>query len=138
MNKKNPVLYILLCASLCLSIFAVAAIYTPGKQQTQKYTLYVGTNDKHTLAPVMELEEAMELVKDVCMEHVEGFTLTTGKGAWVNAQGGRTEEDTIILTFFDVSETQVSAIMDELLVKLNQESILLETQAVGVAYYPSY
>ena len=40
---------------------------------SSRYTLYIGTSDKDTLKPLMELAEAKEIVSAICLKHTDGF-----------------------------------------------------------------
>lgn len=103
--------------------------------QTSKYTMYIGTNDKDTYAKVMPLDEARDIVNEICMEHVGGYTVQKAAGGWLDDKGIETTEESLVYTFCDVSEDEVTAILDDVIEALNQNSILVEHDNVTTYYY---
>lgn len=103
--------------------------------ETGKYMLYIGTNDKDTYTQLIPLEEAKAIVNEICSRYVSGYTVQTAEGGWVDETGTLTQEQTLVYSFDAVAEADVLAIMDEVLVALNQNSILLEKQALTYCYY---
>lgn len=101
----------------------------------QKYTLYIGTNDKDTYNQLISTTKARKIVDRICTKHVEGYTSSEAKGGWVDETGALTQENTLVYSFYDVKDSQIKAIMDEVLSKLNQNSILLEIAENRSVYY---
>lgn len=104
-------------------------------EQTLCYTLYIGTNDKDTYTQLISLDEAKEIVDNICVKYVEGYTVMEANGGWVDETGTLTEEGTLVYNFTDVQEEDLALIMDEVLQELNQNSILVETSDVQSYYY---
>lgn len=100
-----------------------------------KYVLYIGTNDKDTYTQQIPLEEAEQIVNEICCKYVEGYTVQQAEGGWVDESGTRTEEQTLVYSFDAVQEEDLIAIMDEVLLRLNQASILVERQDLTYCYY---
>jgi len=130
---------------ICLTISGCAAqtalqageLRTDGPQAGEevKYTLYIGLNDKDTYTQLLSTEEAEKIVTDIALKYVDGFTKLSGKGAYKDEQGVVTYENSLIFEFYFCSEEQITAIMDEVLPALNQNSILVEKQRVECEFY---
>ena len=100
-----------------------------------QYVMYIGTNDKDTYEQLIPNDEAREIVNSICKKHVEGWTSSDSKGGWVDEKDMLTQEATLVYTFIYVEESQVIAIMDEVMEALNQNSILLERRDVSSVFY---
>ena len=100
-----------------------------------KYTLYIGTNDKDTYTQLIPTEEARKIVDQICAKHTDGYTAMDAQGSWVDETGTATKENSLVYSFYNISEEQITAIMDEVLTALNQNSILVERETVLSAYY---
>lgn len=100
-----------------------------------KYVLYIGTNDKDTYTQQIPLDEAEQIVNEICSKYVKGYTVQQAEGGWVDESGILTEEQTLVYSFDAVREEDLVSIMDEVLVQLNQASILVERQDLTYCYY---
>lgn len=103
--------------------------------KSDKYVLYIGTNDQHNNLPVMPLAEARATAEAICLKYAAGFTVVEGRGAWTNDVGQATREDTLIFIIVDIKEARLTALMDEILVSLNQSAILVEKSSPASLYY---
>lgn len=106
-------------------------IYSP----TEKYTIYIGLNDKDTYQQIISTEDGIRKVNEICSRYVDGYTMKTAKGGWVDEKKILTEENTLIYSFYGVTEEQVMQIMDEARQELNQNSILITHGQEDSAYY---
>lgn len=97
-------------------------VYAP----VEKHILYIGTNDPQTYQPVMTPEAARAVVDAICVAHVDGFTVSMANGGWKDDAGALTLENTLVYTLYGAEDAQVQAIMDEVLLALNQSAILVE------------
>jgi|GEM_PF-980328 len=100
-----------------------------------KYTMYIGLNDKETYEQIVSNEEAERIVTEIALNHVGGFTLTQGKGAYKDEDDVITYENSLIVAFSDASEDQMKAIMDDILVSLNQNAVLIEKKETVYTFY---
>ena len=100
-----------------------------------KYVLYIGLNDKDTYTQLISTDKAKKLVNDICTRYVDGYTVTVADGGWVDETGTLTEEASLIYTISNARESDIVAIMDEVLAALNQNSILVEKQEQSYTYY---
>jgi len=109
----------------------------PGYENVEygKYVLYIGTNDKDTYTQLISLADAKNIVNEICSRYVEGYTVMEANGGWVDEKGKLTEEQTLVYSFSGVREEDIYSIMDEILVKLNQNSIMVERQDLTYTYY---
>ncbi len=104
-------------------------------EEKTKYILYIGTNDKDTYKQEIPTEEADRIIKEISSKYVEGYTAFRANGGWVDEKGILTQEVTLVYEYADVSEETIRAIMDELLIQLNQNAILVEREDVSMQYY---
>lgn len=100
-----------------------------------KYTLYIGLNDQDTYEQLISEDEAQNLISDICLKYVDSYTSSQRQGAYKNEKGVATRENSLVFEFYAATEEQIKSIMDEVLVKLNQNSILVEKAKVS---YKSY
>jgi hypothetical protein len=121
---------------LCLALaFAVTVLRANREDEIIKYTLYIGLNDQDTYRQEIESEEAEEIVTEIILRYADGFTRMWAKGAYKDGEGVVTFENTLIYEFLYTSDEQVNGIMDEVLLALNQSSILVETKRVDSKFY---
>ena len=84
---------------------------------------------------MISTEEAREIVNEICIKYVDGYTASEAKGGWVDETDTLTQENTLVYAFYEVTEEQLVNIMEEILTALNQNSILLEKQEAIYTYY---
>ena len=139
---KKP-LIVALCAVVVLGLgisagaFGMAA-YTLShasapapSEQLNEYIMYVGTNDKDTYEPVMEIEAARGVVENKLMDHFpDGFTMYDAKGVWRDEHMVITLEYSFICVIVTERRTEIYKVADELIAALNQSTILIVTNAV--------
>ena len=114
---------------------AKGSMLTEQMEMGKKYVLYIGTNDKDSYKQVISTEEAREIVNEICIKYVDGYTASEAKGGWVDETDTLTQENTLVYAFYEVTEEQLVNIMEEILTALNQNSILLEKQEAIYTYY---
>lgn len=105
------------------------------QQEYGKYVLYIGTNDKDTYTQLISLDDAKDTVNAICAKYVSGYTVQEANGGWVDEKGNLTEEQTLVYSFSGADEEAITSIMDEVLIALNQNSILVERQDLTYTYY---
>lgn len=114
---------------------AKGSMLTEQMEMGKKYVLYIGTNDKDTYKQVISTEEAREIVNEICIKYVDGYTASEAKGGWVDETDTLTQENTLVYAFYEVTEEQLVNIMEEILEALNQNAILVEKQEAIYTYY---
>ena len=103
--------------------------------ESGKYVLYIGLNDKDTYAQIIPTEEARDIVNGICTKYADGYTVSEANGGWIDETGTLTEEMSLVYTLSGVEEEDIISIMDEVLIALNQNSILVERQDYSYTYY---
>jgi hypothetical protein len=106
-----------------------------GYEALQKFTMYIGTNDKDTEQLEMTLDEAEALTDEIALRYAEIFTSTIGSGKWLNADGTRTEETTLIYIFYGITDKQAEQIAGDVCLALNQSSVLIERSDSIATFY---
>ena len=114
---------------------AEGGMLTEQMEMGKKYVLYIGTNDKDSYKQVISTEEAREIVNEICIKYVDGYTASEAKGGWVDETDTLTQENTLVYAFYEVTEEQLVNIMEEILEALNQNAILVEKQEAIYTYY---
>ena len=138
MAKKHlgTILGCLILVLFATGVVAGVVIYwTSSQNHLVKYTLYIGLNDQDSYEQLIGTEEAQAIVTEIILKNADGFTRLMGKGAYQDDYGAVTYENSLIYEFLYTSEEQITKIMDEVLVALNQHSILVEKQRVHGQFY---
>ena len=130
----NFFLILAVIAGLVFTNFGGESTFS-GSEETVRYTLYIGLNDKDTGTQEISTEKAREIVDAICCKYVEGFTVFQAQGGWTDDSGQITKENTLVYMFSYADPTQITAIMDEVIPVLNQSVILVHTDTVQSAYY---
>ena len=99
--------------------------------------MYVGTNDKDTYQLEMDIEVAKGIVYNTMMNHFsDGFTMYEADGVWRDENMVITLERTFVCIVIQPNATEVYKAADELLVALNQSTILItSTTATQIDFY---
>lgn len=117
--------------ALGLSAWSLVRSYNTPTQEIE-YTMYVGTNDKETYKLEMPLEEARSIVHNTMMDHFsDGFTMYDAKGVWRDEDKVITLEYSFVCVIEYANRTEVYKAADELIVKLNQSTILVVSNSVS-------
>ncbi|ATW26665.1 DUF3574 domain-containing protein [Candidatus Formimonas warabiya] len=147
MEKKHINRLLAALVALSLLLFAVLAgwlIYDhthaasfsgQPMQQASKYMLYVGTNDPATHTQPVPTEEMKAQVDTICEKHVEGFTVFRANGNWFDATGTQVREDTLVYCFYNATDDQIKAVMDEVLGTFHQSALVLEKTDADIIFY---
>ncbi|MBR3105053.1 MAG: DUF3574 domain-containing protein [Lachnospiraceae bacterium] len=131
-------------AAAAVSAMTATAENTPAEQNTllgqqavigEKYTLYLGLNDKDTYEQIIPTDTALELANRICAKHAGGYTQFSARGGWTNDDGTMGHENTIVYQLYDISETDLKALLNALIVTFNQSSVLVEKSEAVYIYY---
>ena len=98
------------------------------------YTLFIGTNSQTDGTPVMAYEDAKNMVIDLALEYVGGYTIYDAQGGWTDDEGVPESEQSIVLVLDTDSET-VHEVAAEIAKALDQSAILIEGDQVTTEYY---
>jgi len=148
-TKFRSIIYpALLIANLTVTLLIVLYLFVPNDEQPYangtlafdtvkngQYILYIGTNDKDTYEQVISTADAINIVNSICAKYVDGYTVSKAKGGWIDEKGILTQENTLVYTFTGVKETEIVAIMREILIAMNQNSILVERKNVSKTFF---
>ncbi|PKM76310.1 MAG: DUF3574 domain-containing protein [Firmicutes bacterium HGW-Firmicutes-15] len=132
---KKPHISIVLIIVLCFMLSGCVTQTGLGQNEVLKYTMYIGLNDEDTYTQQISYEEAEKKVSDIALKYVDGFTARVAKGAYKDEKGVITHENSLVFEFYNATDQQMKAIMDEILRDLNQNSILIEKQKVNYEFY---
>lgn len=93
-----------------------------------KFTVITGLNDKKTKKQEISTETAYQIIFETLENNsVEGATLTEAKGFYTHNNGEIVIEKSIKIELLFIKYATVKAIAEELRIKLNQESIVIES-----------
>jgi hypothetical protein len=147
-TKKSTVILALLTVNIAATIFIALYLFIPAGDKAENqgllnfnylengnYILYIGTNDKETYEQIIPTDEAKRIVNEICAKYVDGYTVSEAQGGWVDEHGILTQENTLIYSFIGAEESDIIAIMNEVLVALNQNSILVEKNDISSIFY---
>ena len=143
-TKSNKIYKIIITVLVGLNIivtgiltgFQIKSCVENSAEKT-KYTLYVGTNDKDTYKNEIPVETCVTKVTEICTKYTDGCTIYKAAGYWKDEKSAITKEETIVCILEDVKKETVYTICDEIIVVLNQNSILIETDNVVSTFYKS-
>ncbi len=143
-QKKNKLFKIIISIIVGLNLVATCvllgfkigdSVSSNNNSDVTKYTLYIGTNDKDTYKAEIPLETCLEKVTEICVKYTDGCTIYKATGYWKDEKGNITTEDTIACILEDIKVETVYKICDEVILALNQNSILIETSNVYTEFY---
>lgn len=142
-NRRHRLIIVLLVLNIAASLLIAGHLFAvnfTGRNNSsiiefekgEKYTLYIGMQtDSRDISPV----EAQTIIDEICVKYVSGFTSWISDGGWVDENGAMTRENSAVYTFYDATEEQIVKIMDEVMEKLDQKSILVEKSDTYHAFY---
>lgn len=141
-GNKNKVLMIIMLVVIAVNVVFTGVIFgfqiknmNIANQQITKYSLYIGTNDKDTYIEEIPFDECLTKVTEICTKYTDGCTIYEANGYWKDETSTITKERTIACILEDIELNNVYKICDEVIVALNQNSILIETSNVVTTFY---
>ena len=139
-RKSSLVLAALLLANICATIVLGLAVYKLACEQktdhkTTQYVMYVGLNDKDTYQQIISTEEAKKIIDDICFSYLDGYTIQDAAGSWIDENENATREQTIVCYFNDADKNTVYKIADEVIDRLNQNTVLIEQDEIDIDFY---
>jgi hypothetical protein len=101
----------------------------------QKITLYVGLNDKDTKTQTIKTKDAKNTIQNTLFNNgVDAFTIYQANGQYKHESGAITKEKTIIIELLEINDNIINKIINDLKNRLNQESILKQTQKIDIDF----
>lgn len=141
-NKKIKIFAIVISSLLLVNMCITGVLLgfqinnnIVSNQYKTKYSLYIGTNDKDTYTQVIPFDTCLTKVTEICTKYTGGCTIYEANGYWKDDTNTITKEQSIVCILEDITKEKVYKICDEIIVELNQNSILIETQNVISTYY---
>ena len=144
MSKKLGIIILVIailgvaCGAVSIGLVATHLDIVKRDAEAEKviqYVMYVGTNDKDTYAPVFTPAEAKEKIDEICFKYFDGYTIQEATGSWVDESQNATHEYTVVCYFDGAKKEDVYKAADEILVALNQSTILIESKEITMDYY---
>ena len=140
--SKTAILIILLVLNICATlVLGIQVCNLSSKQnadcETIRYVMYVGLNDKDTYEQLVPTEEAKAIIDSICFKYLDGYTIQDAVGAWTDETDNPTREQTVICYFYGTDESTVHSIAEEVLVSLNQNTVLIEKAQISTEFYPT-
>lgn len=141
-NKLVCLISILLVVNILASCLLGIKVYQLSKEtaheESIRYVMYIGTNDKDTYEQIISTDEAKRIIDKICLKYVSGYTIQEAQGVWTDENDTFTHENTLVCYFDDVSSEAVYSIADEIIEALNQNSVLIEKNQVVTEFYSSH
>ena len=96
----------------------------------EKWTLYIGLNDKDSKVQEIEELEAYKIVRNLLLNFTDGATIFSAMGIYKHEDGTFVTEKTFRIELLFVEKPTVKEIVNQLKVLLNQESIAVQREVV--------
>lgn len=99
----------------------------------KKLTISIGLLDKDTKTQLISNNDAMQTVNNCFLSRLDAFTVYFAKGVYTHENGQQIQENTIrveVVTFNDNDYNNAIQSIKDVKQALNQETILLEKQAI--------
>ena len=96
----------------------------------EKWTLYLGLNDKDSKVQKISTLEAYKVVSNLIATNFEGGTIFEAKGIYKHDNGVIVTENTLRIELLFAEETRVRELVDTLKVVFNQESIAVQKEVI--------
>lgn len=123
-----------LLAHMSSSDGAAGVAASSGEETRERVTLYIGLNDGDANEQLLPTDEARAIVDEICLSHTGGFTSYVARGGWKD-DAAVFKEQTLVYVLTGVDDDALRSILDEVLARLNQRSILVERSEVDSYYY---
>lgn len=95
-----------------------------------KYTLYMGLNDKDAKVQLVSTLEAYKLVTNLLTSYTDGATIFEADGIYKHDDGTIVTEKTLRIELMFIDRSTVKTIVDMLKKLFNQESIAVQHEVV--------
>lgn len=97
----------------------------------EKWTLYLGLNDKDTKRQQIATVEAYKIVSNLVAKRFGGGTIFEARGIYTHEDGTVTEEVTLRIELLFAAENDVRAFVDTLKEVFNQESVAVQKEVIN-------
>lgn len=97
----------------------------------EKFTLYLGLNDKDTKTQKIGTIEAYKICNNILMNYTNGATIFEANGLYKHEDGTIVVEKTLRIELLFVNEQIVKLIVEQLKQVFNQESIAVQSEVIN-------
>ena len=101
---------------------------TLGLEATDRYELLIGLNDVSTGKPVMDTQEAIEIIKMKLLSHVSGVTITVSNGYYY-VGAFIVDETTLNCVIYGANDESIAAVVDEINADMNVSVLVSKTSS---------
>ena len=123
-------IFVLSIIATFLSTWSLIRSFTIDEQELE-YTIYIGTNDKDTFQLEIPLDEARSIIYNTMINYFsDGFTMHDANGVWKDENNDITLEYTFVCIIENADIDEIHKAADELILKLDQNSILIVSNSV--------
>lgn len=96
-----------------------------------KFTLYLGLNDKDKKVQLINTIEAYKICNNILMHYTDGATIFEANGIYKHDNGEFTIEKTLRIELLFIDKKTVVDIVEDLKKAFNQESIAVQNELVN-------
>ena len=97
---------------------------------TEKFTLYVGLNDKDSKVQEITTLEAYKIINNLLLAYTNGATIFEAVGIYKHDDGTFITENTLRIELMFVEKSAVKEIVENIKKILNQESVAVQREVV--------
>ena len=97
----------------------------------EKFTLYLGLNDKDTKQQKIDTIEAYKIVENIITEKFDGGTISHATGVYKHDDGTIVREETLRIELLFTTHEAVVKLCNMLKIIFNQESIALQQDVIN-------
>ena len=104
-----------------------------GGNKINKFTLYVGLNDKDTRKQEIKTTNAKNLISKIFAENeIEGATFLGAEGIYTYKEDNKTEtENSFKIEVLFATDNQIKKAVEKIKIKLNQESVAVVKEKIA-------
>lgn len=97
----------------------------------EKFTLYLGLNDKDTKKQEVKTEDAYKVVSTLIAHDFGGGTIYEARGVYTHEDGQTVEEKTLRIELLFTTLEKVRALVATLKKAFNQESVAVQREEIN-------
>lgn len=96
----------------------------------EKFTLYVGLNDKDSKVQEITTLEAYKIINNLLLAYTDGATIFEAVGIYKHDDGSFVTENTLRIELMFIEKSAVKEIVENIKKILNQESVAVQREVV--------
>lgn len=96
----------------------------------EKYTLYLGLNDKDKKVQLIGTLEAYKICNNILLHYTDGATIFEANGIYKHEDGSYTIEKTLRIELLFINAKTLTQIIADLKKAFNQEAIAVQKQVI--------